>query len=58
MNNENARDQHHTQIDILDALRLLHTQAADEARPILRAAADEIKTLRARIQELTQDARA
>ena len=33
-------------IDIVNALRLLWGQASDEARPILRAAEDEIKRLR------------
>lgn len=33
-------------IDIVNALRLLWGQASDEARPILKAAEEEIKQLR------------
>ena len=43
-----------SQIDIIDALRLLQATASEEARPILRAAIQEIRHLRERLAELTQ----
>lgn len=39
----------HISIDVLDGLRLLYSAASEEARPILKAAENEIKYLRAEI---------